>query len=178
MTTTTATLNDDKPADAKSLPPKEVRCLSRRVWDWGKKWGETLIHLVWFWRAAVLILVLIAGYFAWHEPDVQQRFAATGLMLGLFTLLALDLFVAFLNLPLLLFYALLWSVLTITSLLDIVLYGRHLAAKQNRVAVLILFVNVALVAGAVGLWMYYQSLGNQDDSAQPAVAACLTAILG
>jgi hypothetical protein len=129
-----------------------VRCLSRRVWDWGGAWRDTLVHLVWFWRLGVVLAMAAAGIYAWNAPEVGPRAIATVVLFALGVLLALDLFTAIFNLPLLAFYAFLWGVLTLTSLVDVFFYGRHLGAKQNRIAVLVMFANFALGIAAAVLW--------------------------
>jgi hypothetical protein len=140
------------------------------LWDAGKKWGESLIHLVWFWRAAVLVLLIIAGLFAWNEPDLHQRVAATGVLFALGALLVLDLFIAFLNLPLLLYYTSLWMAMTVASLCDLVLFGRHLARSQNRIALWVLLANVALAAAVIAIWYVFQSPPVPDDAAETVAA--------
>ena len=139
-------------------------CLSRRLWDWGKNWGQTLIHLVWFWRAAMLGLILVVGIFAWREPDFQDRLMTTGLLFVLGTLLAIDLLVAFLNLPLLMFYTLLWVLLTLTSIIDVVFYARHLGRSHNRIVLWVLLGNVVLAVAIFSLW---QMLENPPETGEP-----------
>ena len=155
--------------------PEGPRCLSRRLWDWGKSWGETLIHLVWFWRAAVLVLLIIVGIFAWNEPDFHQRIAATGLLFALGVLLVLDLFIAFLNLPLLLYYTGLWLLMTIAALADVFVFGRHLFLKQNRIALWVLFANVALLAAIISVWYIFQTAPEQGDPAESVAQALCAA---
>ena len=123
---------------------RDVRCLSRRVWDWSRAWRDRLVHLVWFWRIGVILAMLAALVYAWFAPEFTPRAIATGVLLGLGILLALDLFTAIFNLPLLAFYAVLWCGLSLTSLIDIIFFGRHLGAKQNRIAVLVMFANFVL----------------------------------
>jgi len=167
-----------KPKPDETSPVIGPRCLSRRLWDWGKNWGETLTHLVWFWRAAVLVLLVVAGVFAWNEPDFQDRLAATGLLFALAILLAIDLLVAFLNLPLLLFYTLLWGMLTLTSLVDVLFYMRHLGRKQNRIALWVLLGNVALAGAISVVWWVFTTPPEQVDPAQSVAAALSAAGLG
>jgi hypothetical protein len=140
------------PTSASKDATPAVRCFSRRVWDWGGAWRDTLVHLVWFWRIGVVLAMAAAGVYAWNAPDVGPRAIATGVLFALGLLLALDLFTAMFNLPLLAFYALLWGLLTITSLLDVLFYGRHLGAKPNRIVPIVWLVNIALGVAALVLW--------------------------
>lgn len=162
----TATLNAKEQA-AEPQIAAGPRCLSRRVWDWGKNWGQTLIHLVWFWRVAVLALLVVAGVYAFRVPDFHDRLLATGVLFALGFLLILDLFIAFLNLPLLLFYTLLWGLLSLTSLADVLLFGRNLRLKQNRIALWVLLGNVAMVAAIIGLWWVLDSAPPPIEPAKP-----------
>ena len=149
----TATLNAKAETPQKAPPVYDGPvCLSRRLWDWGKNWGQTLIHLVWFWRAAMLALIVVAAIFAWREPDFQDRLMTTGLIFVLIGLLALDLIIAFLNLPLLMFYTSLWGLLTLTAVVDLLFYARHLGRKHNRIALWVVLGNVVLAVAIFSLW--------------------------
>lgn len=129
-----------------------LRCLSRRVWDWGGAWRSTLVHLVWFWRIGVVLAMVAAGIYAWNAPEIGPRAIATVVLFALGVMLALDLFTAMFNLPLLAFYASLWCLLTITSVLDFVFYGRHLGAKQNRIVLVVWMTNLLVGVAAFLLW--------------------------
>ena len=148
--TTTDTGNESQPA------PCARRCLSRRLWDGGQRLRETLVPLVWFWRAGVVVILVLGFFVAWFTPDFYTRLATVGVLLGLGLLLVLDLFASFFNLPLLAFYCTLWVFLTLTSLLDVVFYARHLPARQNRIALNVLLANLTLL-GMIGLaWWLVQ----------------------
>lgn len=138
--------------EADSKGTQGPRCLSRRVWDWGTSWKDTLVHLVWLWRAALLLALVLGGVYAWIAPEVTSRLIAVGVVLGLVVLLALDLFAAFFNLPLIAFYGMLWCLLSLTSLLDVFFYSRHLGARQNRIAVLVMFANFGVCIALALLW--------------------------
>ena len=161
----TVTLNaKEQPQPAPPTAYEGPVCLSRRLWDAGKQWGQTLIHLVWFWRAAMLGLIVVVGIFAWQEPDFQDRLMTTGLLFVLGALLALDLIIAFLNLPLLMFYTLLWVLLTLTALVDLLFYTRHLGRKQNRIVLWVMLGNVALAVAVFSLWHVLQ---NPPETGEP-----------
>jgi hypothetical protein len=134
-----------------------VRCLSRRVWDCGSAWRDTLLHLVWFWRIGVVLAMTAAGVYAWNAPEVGPRAIATVVLFALGVLLALDLFTAMFNLPLLAFYSLLWGLLTLTSLLDLFLFGRHLGAKRNRIVLIVWMTNLVVGVAAFLLWYSLRS---------------------
>ena len=162
---TTATLNAKAPAEEKASPTYVGPvCLSRRLWDWGKVWGQTLIHLVWFWRVAKRGMIIVVGIFAWREPDFQDRLMTTGLLFVLGALLAIDLLVAFLNLPLLMFYSWLWVMLTLTTVVDLLFYLRHLGRKQNRIVLWVLLGNVLLAVAIFSLW---RALENPPEPVEP-----------
>lgn len=140
-----------------AITTKEVRCLTRRTWDAGRAWRDTVVHLVWFWRLAI-ILAMIAGFFyAWNTPEFQQRAIATVVIFALGIVLGFDILVAVFNLPLLLFYALLWLVMTVTSLVDVFLFGRHLSAKTNHIALWVMFANLPLGIAVAMLWAMLRS---------------------
>ena len=161
----TATLNAKPQAEQKAPPAYDGPvCLSRRLWDGGKNWGQTLIHLVWFWRAAMLALIVVAVIFAFREPDFQDKVMRTGLIFVLAGLLALDLIVSFLNLPLLMFYTLLWALLTLTAVVDLVFYARHLGRKHNRIVFWVLLGNVVLAVAIFSLW---HMLNNPPETGEP-----------
>jgi hypothetical protein len=137
-------------------PPRARRCLSRRLWDWGKRWRETLVPLVWFWRAGVVVVLVLGFFVAWFTPDFHTRLVTVGVLLGLGLLLVLDLFASFFNLPLLAFYCTLWVFLTLASLLDAVFYARHLPARQNRIALNVLLANLTLLGMIALAWWLVQ----------------------
>jgi hypothetical protein len=131
---------------------KEVRCLTRRVWDAGRAWRDTVVYLVWFWRLAVIIAMVAGFVYAWNAPEFRERAIATAVIFALGIVLGLDLITAMFNLPLLGFYALLWCAMSVTSLLDVFFFGRHLSAKTNHIAVLVMFANFPIAVVAVVLW--------------------------
>ncbi len=158
-----------KPDTADKPPPvyHGPVCLSRRLWDWGKAWGQTLIHLVWFWRAAMLGLIIVVGIFAWQEPDFQDRLMTTGLMFVLGALLAIDLLIAFLNLPLLMFYTSLWVFLSLTAIVDLLLYARHLMRSHNRIVLWVVLGNVVLAVAIFSLWSVLQNPPEGPEPVKP-----------
>lgn len=165
---TTATIDAKTPATEKAPPTYDGPIsVSRRLWDWGKNWGQTLIHLVWFWRVAMLGLIVVVGIFAWREPDFQDRLMTTGLLFVLGALLVIDLLIAFLNLPLLMFYASLWVLLTLTAIVDLVFYARHLGRKHNRIVLWVLLGNVVLAVAIFSLWHVLQNPPEPVEPLEP-----------
>jgi hypothetical protein len=146
----------DDDADSETKPPRARRCLSRRLWDLGKSWRETLVPLVWFWRGGVLIVLVLGFFVAWFTPDFYTRLITVGVLLGLGLLLVLDLFASLFNLPLVAFYLTLWVFLSLTSLLDLVFYGRHLRARPNRIALNVLLANLSLLGLFALAWWLVQ----------------------
>ena len=115
------------------------------------------MHLVWFWRIGVVLAMVAAGFYAWNAPDVGPRAIATGVLFLLGILLTLDFLTAMFNLPLLAFYVSLWCMLTFTSLFDLLLFGRHLGAKQNRIVLAVWMTNLVVGVAAFLLWYSLQT---------------------
>ena len=88
----------------------------------------------------------------------------TGLLFVLGALLVIDLLIAFLNLPLLMFYSSLWVLLTLTALVDLLFYGRHLGRKQNRIVLWVVLGNVVLAVAIFSLWHVLQ---NPPEAVEP-----------
>jgi hypothetical protein len=130
---------------------RRMPCLTRRLWDRAIPLGRRVARYGWAWA---IFVVVVTSLMMWQlVGGLISAFGGLAVGIGI-ALAALYLDLLYL-IPGLLGVVVLWGISTLTSVADVVVQGRRLLRRENRIAIVVLGVN-----GFFGALMAYAFLAS------------------
>ena len=129
----------EQPDAGRPATPPYPLCLTRRIHTLAMSMCRWLHRHRWPLRASVLAVVLGAAQAQWGTPLIVTLGC---LAILLFTF---EMFPIVVDLPIILWFTVAWAIMSVTALLDLLAFTKHLLRPQNQIALLVTGINIVFV---------------------------------